>query len=613
MSDSSQYDNDSDVQKRQEQAARQPEEQKADAGLAGMDTQSSYSPSTLAGAHLSEGDSKDSQSYPQSLLNNARLTGRGNEPVRIALMLQAQQDYGNRAVQRRQHQGATSGKITPVQRSPLSEQADKAYGGKQKNKEAVFDLLRKNPPGTKDEDLDKWLAANLAGDDLWLAKKIEEKGPEVMWDDADLKARSQKSKGGWVPEHGFVEGSIGESSGLVGAKANIEAFFFPGETDERALIIGGVHGSELSGIEVANKLKDSLIARYEKQKKLPHYTTIIVPELFPETAQLARDFRKRKQAELASKAGKGKPPPIDTEDYGEGREVEVPWTKPKKDREAMWKAAHPGDKMPAKKSLYPARQFPAKGKTVDDLVKAGGPIDETGARLKDDEGVDIPLMLETVALLRLIERFKPKRIASVHAHRFDDSKPATKGVDAPGIFVDPRGGFDESVDPAFPAKVKKAQAEAKKAQEALKKAQTALDKAKVGKDEAAIRAAQEKWDKAKKEADAHPYREATDITGLTKEGKADDALALAMAKEAKKGGARVPGSHLDESGPAVVHYAASAGHPEGRSLGDWGPEQGMTVITVEVEHQFESGGDAARSKELQAHADALQNVFLESK
>jgi hypothetical protein len=39
-------------------------------------------------------------SYPTSLLGDPRLDGRGNEPVHIALMRQAQRAYGNRAVQR---------------------------------------------------------------------------------------------------------------------------------------------------------------------------------------------------------------------------------------------------------------------------------------------------------------------------------------------------------------------------------------------------------------------------------------------------------------------------------------------------------------------------------
>src|SRR5687767_14636952 len=37
---------------------------------------------------------------------------------------------------------------------------------------------------------------------------------------------------------------------------DIEAYFFPGTGNKRALIIGGVHGSELSSIEVAIELVD---------------------------------------------------------------------------------------------------------------------------------------------------------------------------------------------------------------------------------------------------------------------------------------------------------------------------------------------------------------------
>src|SRR5688572_10267809 len=35
---------------------------------------------------------------------------------------------------------------------------------------------------------------------------------------------------------------------------DVEAYFFPGRGDKRALIIGGMHGSELSSIEVAKEL-----------------------------------------------------------------------------------------------------------------------------------------------------------------------------------------------------------------------------------------------------------------------------------------------------------------------------------------------------------------------
>jgi hypothetical protein len=177
-------------------------------------------------------------------------------------------------------------------------------------------------------------------------------------------------------------------------------------------------------------------------------------------------------------------------------------------------------------------------------------------------------------LLKLIERFRPTRIASLHAHSYGGPGTERKGIDAPGIFVDPRGGFDKSKDPAFPKQNKR--------------------------------------------------KPAASSTALTKEGQADDALALAMAEEAMAGGAHVPGNYLEaKDAPPVVHYAESAGKPEGFSLGDWGPaavggtgpgaRAAMTVITVEVEHYYESSQDpsGARAKELQGHSDALMKVFLE--
>jgi hypothetical protein len=47
-----------------------------------------------------ETSDKESPAYPGSLLANAKLSGRGNAPVRAALMRQVQRTHGNRAVQR---------------------------------------------------------------------------------------------------------------------------------------------------------------------------------------------------------------------------------------------------------------------------------------------------------------------------------------------------------------------------------------------------------------------------------------------------------------------------------------------------------------------------------
>jgi hypothetical protein len=61
--------------------------------------------------------------YAGSLLGNPVLNGRGNGPVKAAVMRQAQQTYGNRAVQRFiQRCAACNGQEEPVQRQTPGEQ-----------------------------------------------------------------------------------------------------------------------------------------------------------------------------------------------------------------------------------------------------------------------------------------------------------------------------------------------------------------------------------------------------------------------------------------------------------------------------------------------------------
>src|SRR5690349_6881415 len=66
-------------------------------------------------------------SYPASSLGGHSLSGRGNAPVRAALMLQMQQAYGNRAVQRMLNAQRTPGTpaapaapLPATQRQPAS-------------------------------------------------------------------------------------------------------------------------------------------------------------------------------------------------------------------------------------------------------------------------------------------------------------------------------------------------------------------------------------------------------------------------------------------------------------------------------------------------------------
>lgn len=63
---------------------------------------------------------------------------------------------------------------------------------------------------------------------------------------------------------------------------SIEAYYFPGSSDKRALVIGGMHGSELSSIEIAKELI-AVLSAGEK----PYYNIIVIPSLFPDNASKA--------------------------------------------------------------------------------------------------------------------------------------------------------------------------------------------------------------------------------------------------------------------------------------------------------------------------------------
>src|SRR5436189_6388612 len=75
----------------------------------------------------------------------------------------------------------------------------------------------------------------------------------------------------------------------------LTAHFFEGKSPDVALVIAGVHGSEVSGIEVAQWILVKLYRRInaDREKGRSHYTTIIIPELFPDQAALARQCSRR--------------------------------------------------------------------------------------------------------------------------------------------------------------------------------------------------------------------------------------------------------------------------------------------------------------------------------
>ncbi|MCC6628359.1 MAG: hypothetical protein IT340_13290 [Chloroflexi bacterium] len=263
-----------------------------------------------------------------------------------------------------------------VQRSPLSDEVLRRWQAAQR-KGDVFDRLRAGPPAPADADLTAVLDRIfiVGSDDRWLAEQIQQHGPEPLWPAALLAERSRRAQTGrWAAEAGPIAAQLGTSAG----GQPITAHLFPGRTDERALIISGVHGSELSGIEVVEHLLATL-----PTGPRPYYTVILVPRLFPDNATVAEG----QPAEIGSAANVGR--------------------------------------NTAGSTVDPNRQFPLPGQAFD----PANPIDAGPLRRDGRRGSGRPIEPENIVLLELIDRFRPSRIASVHAVR---------DPDIAGIFADPR-------------------------------------------------------------------------------------------------------------------------------------------------------------------------------
>jgi hypothetical protein len=136
----------------------------------------------------------------------------------------------------------------------------------------------------------------------------------------------------------------------------IEAHYFPGTSEKRALIIGGVHGSELSSIEVAK----ALLSQLNDSTRL-YYNVIVIPSLFPDNAETARKF--------PSQIG-------DVKNIG--------------------RYSYAG-------AVDPNRQMPSPGRPFDEDVER----DHAGRKIE----------YENTLLLDLIDQYRPQRIVNLHAIR----------------------------------------------------------------------------------------------------------------------------------------------------------------------------------------------------
>jgi hypothetical protein len=180
----------------------------------------------------------------------------------------------------------------------------------------------------------------------------------------------------------LVPSMIDMTLGLHALKQPIRAQLIPGQIDEVALVVAGVHGSEQSGVEVA----DLLLAQLAIHR--PFFTVVVVPRLFPDNVASRADWEKQ----LAKDQGK-----IALEKY----------------RELRGKADDPGRVTAGQ--VDPNRQFPELGTDLD----LANPVDAKGR----------PVEPGNLALLALIRAFAPPRIASIHAQ---------KDLDKAGVFSDPQ-------------------------------------------------------------------------------------------------------------------------------------------------------------------------------
>lgn len=133
----------------------------------------------------------------------------------------------------------------------------------------------------------------------------------------------------------------------------LEVYFFPGQSDKKALVIGGMHGSELSSIEVAREL----IGKLSRGGKL-YYNVVIIPSLFPDNADEAIQDKKNR---VVNNTG----------------------------RYTHEEAADPN------------RQMPSLGRPFMEEA----PVDAMHREIER----------ENAALLQLLQTYKPDRLISVHA------------------------------------------------------------------------------------------------------------------------------------------------------------------------------------------------------
>ena len=431
-------------------------------------------------------------------------------PAAVARVLALQRSAGNSAV---------AGWLA---RSPLSDQITALASA---DKGRVFDALRARAGGADADALAVLQRRFATGtDDRWLAETLLLNGAEPLWPAALIEQRATLAGGhGWAAEAGNIAAHLPVPAGQASSAGvpPIEAYFFPGRTGDRALIVGGIHGSEPQGARVVESLRGEL-ERMCSAGTPPHFSTILVPILHHRTHDAGAPAQGARNLPRA---------PGDSRAEANRTGIEPNRTFPR-----------PGEDLSA------ATGRPALGRPEVEFDPPGG----GAARAPRGDHATDTMPPETRALIALIERFRPSRIASVHAHSIGAGAAGRQGND-PGVFVDPR-----VVDPA------------------------------LGVDDPAR------------------YDPAGDQLGQAM-------LAEGRTRAAGIRGASGRNDPFRGNRGADVRYSPHAPHGEGYSLGDWAPvatgtRQGISTVTVEVP-QYGKGSPMLQAVE-DLHRDLLRDIFL---
>jgi Domain of unknown function (DUF4157) len=454
---------------------------------------------------------------------------------------------------------------TLVQRTPLSDKVKDDFKAHPTFESLLARLSEADVQGDQsDGDVDKEIANILATrpDDLWVAQRIR--------------------KG----ELGKTTGALGPQPAGKPVPRPIQAFFFKGSTDRRALVIAGVHGTERQGMEVAQRL----ISDLKTATQPPAFTTIIVPSLFPDNAARGKMGTRESETKPQTPTNRNFPPP--SEDL--------------------------------------AAATAAGGGTAVDASKSGGK--RTRA-----------ILPENLMLMELMERFHPERIISIHG----TSGPGSAGVfydrrslrpdEVQAARVWAKGNAYMQIPPD--------QQDEPGGQERLAALEERLFRGRL----AQLSGQAEDTDRDLSLAAANKIDAATTgITGrerrsMIRETEQDEARLKQLKGKATKTKDEENEEKAEEAKPkitpenqknrsahpsiagnvgpkgAIDNATWSGSVPGGVSLGSYAPPRGMSVFTVEPPLNLNSAdystaqekvSQADRMIELQAYADAVRTVLL---